>query len=315
VKVTNYGTIITELHVPDRNGKLADIVLGFDNLNQYQGSHPYFGATVGRVANRISRGRFSLDGKEYRLAINNGPNALHGGLKGFDKAIWKTTQTGETSLSFRYVSVDGEEGYPGKLEVETRISLTGDADLCIEYLAVTDKPTPLNLTNHTYFNLKGEGDVLNHELQIEADNYTPTDETLIPTGVIASVQGTPLDFTKPAAIGSRFSQLKGDPIDYDHNFVIRSKGKELSTAGRVYEPTSGRMLEVLTTQPGIQLYTANYLDGSLIGKRGIAYRRHEAFCLETQHFPDSVNHPNFPSSILRPGEHYHETTIFRFSTR
>jgi len=313
-KITDYGTIITELHVPDRAGKNGDVVLGFDNLPQYLGSHPYFGATVGRVANRIAKGRFTLDGITYSLAVNNGPNHLHGGLKGFDKVVWKAEPQAGAAVQFKYSSADGEEGYPGKLDVTVLMTLTDQNGLTIDYTAETDKPTPVNLTNHSYFNLAGQGDILQHELVINADQFTPKDENSIPTGTLAPVRGTPMDFTKPHAIGARFAELKDVPAGYDHNFVINGGGKRLSLAARVFEPKSGRVLEVLTTQPGVQLYTSNYLDGSLTGKRSVVYRQYSGVCLETQHFPDSVNHPQFPSIILHPGQTYRQTTVHKFAT-
>lgn len=313
-KVTNYGTIITELHVPDRHGQAGDVVLGFDNLDQYLKGHPCFGCTVGRVANRIAKGRFTLDGKTYTLAINNGPNHLHGGLKGFDKARWQAEPQAGAAVKFTRTSIDGEEGYPGALAVAVTMSLTESNELRLDYTATTDRPTPVNLTNHSYFNLAGEGDVLAHELMIAADHYTPADSALIPTGEIKPVKGTPLDFTKPQPIGSRFAQLHADPVGYDHNFVLNSSGKRLALAARVYEPKSGRVMEVHTTEPGVQLYTANFLNGSLTGKRGVVYRRHAGFCLETQHFPDSVNQPKFPSVILRPDQVYRQTTTHKFLT-
>ena len=314
-KITNYGTIITELHVPDRNGALGDVVLGFDNLAQYLRGHPCFGCTVGRVANRIAGGRFVLEGKTYTLAINNGPNHLHGGLKGFDKVLWQATPLAGAAVKFAYTSREGEEGYPGTLAVEVIMRLTDADELRIDYSALTDKPTPVNLTNHSYFNLAGQGDALAHELMLAADYYTPADAHSIPTGQIAPVKGTPLDFTTPHPIGSRFSQLKCDPIGYDNNFVLNGGGKSLAFAARVLEPVSGRVMELFTTEPGVQLYTANYLDGSLTGKGGAVYRRHAAFCLETQHYPDSVNQPKFPSVILRPGQTYRQTTVHKFTTK
>jgi len=313
-KVAAYGTIITQLHVPDRRGKLGDIVLGFDNLEQYLKGHPYFGATVGRVANRIAKGRFTLDGKTYALATNNGPNHLHGGLKGFDKVVWKAEPRAGAAVKFTYTSRDGEEGYPGTLTVAVTMALTDANELRLDYRATADKPTPVNLTNHSYFNLAGNGDVLDHELMIAAKHYTPSDSALIPTGEIKSVKGTPMDFTIPQPIGSRFAQLDTDPLGYDHNYVLNAGGKRLALAARVYEPQSGRVMEVHTTQQGIQLYTANFLDGSLKGKRGVVYHQHSAFCLETQHFPDSVHQPRFPSIILRPGQTYRHTTVHKFST-
>jgi aldose 1-epimerase len=312
-KITDYGAIITELHVPDRAGKNGDVALGFDNLEQYLKGHPYFGATLGRVANRIAGGKFTLDGKTYTLAVNNGPNHLHGGLKAFDKVVWKTEVQKGAAVRFSYTSGDGEEGYPGKVDVTVTMALTDQNELSIDYVAVTDKATPINLTNHSYFNLACQGTILEHELVIAADQFTPKDENSIPSGEIKPVKGTPMDFTKPHPIGSRFSQLKETPIGYDHNYVLNSGGKALALAARVFEPKSGRVMEVLTSEPGVQLYTSNYLDGSLTGKNGFVYRQHCAFCLETQHFPDSVNHPQFPSTILRPGQTYHQTTVHKFT--
>lgn len=313
-KVSDYGTIITELHVPDRSGNPGDIVLGFDNLSQYLTGHPYFGCTVGRVANRIARGQFTLEGKTYKLAVNNGPNHLHGGLKGFDKVVWKAEPQNEAAVKFSYSSADGEEGYPGKVDVSVLLTLSEDNELSLDYTAVCDKPTPINLTNHSYFNLAGAGDVLRHELTIGANSFTPKNQDSVPTGHIMPVKGTPMDFTTPHAIGSRFAQLSEKPAGYDHNFVINGGGRGLAFAARVFEPASGRVMEVWTTQPGVQLYTSNYLDGSLTGKRGVVYRQHSALCLETQHFPDSVNHPEFPSTILRPGQTYRQTTVHKFTT-
>jgi len=319
-KVMTYGAILTELDVPDRDGKLGDVVLGFDNLQSYLAGHPHFGATTGRVANRIAKGKFSLDGKDYTLAVNNGPNSLHGGLKGFDKVVWKA-QPNETpdaaGVQLTYVSRDGEEGYPGNLTTVVTYMLTNQNELRIDYKATTDKPTPINLTNHSYFNLAGpqSGDILDHELELEADEYTPADDTLIPTGEIRSVKGTPLDFTKATKIGSRIAQVADKTGGYDHNFVLRSKGKKLELAARVHDPKTGRLMEMSTTEPGVQLYTANFLDGKLKGKDGVAFKKHQAFCLEAQHFPDSVNHPKFPSIILRPGETYTQTTVFKFSVK
>jgi aldose 1-epimerase len=314
-KVTNYGTIITELHVPDRQGRLGDVVLGFDKFAPYLKEHPFFGATVGRVANRIAQGRFTLDGKTYSLAVNNGPNHLHGGLKGFDKVLWQAEPLAGAAVRFSYTSPDGEEGYPGTLAVTVTMTVTDANELRVDYAATTDKPTPVNLTNHSFFNLAGAESALGHELMIAADHYTPTNSALIPTGEIKPVKGTPLDFTTPQPIGARFAQLHNDPIGYDTNYVLNSGGKGLALAARVCEPGSGRVMEVHTTQPGVQLYTANYLDGSLTGKRGMAYQQHSALCLETQHFPDSVNQPAFPSVILRPGQTYRHTTVYKFSTQ
>ncbi len=313
-RISDYGTIITELQVPDRTGKLGDIVLGFDNLGQYLRGHPYFGASVGRVANRIAQGQFTLDGKTYKLAVNNGPNHLHGGLKGFDKVVWKAEPQSGAAVKFSYTSADGEKGYPGKVDVTVLMTLSDQNELSIDYTAVCDKPTPVNLTKHSYFNLTGAGDVLKHELTLGADHFTPKNQDSIPTGELKPVKGTPMDFTKPHAIGSRFSQLDEKPVGYDHNFVINGGGKGLAFAARVFEPISGSVMEVWTTEPGVQLYTSNYLDGSLTGKKGVVYGQHAALCLETQHFPDSVNHPNFPSTILRPGQSYRQTTVHKFTT-
>lgn len=320
VQIMTLGGIVTAILTPDRDGKLDDVTLGFDTLDGYLAGHPYFGCITGRVANRIAKGRFVLDGKEYKLATNNGPNHIHGGLKGFDKVIWKA-EARETpdgpQLILRYTSKDGEEGYPGNLQCKVTYTLTSKNELKIEYEAVTDKPTPVNLTNHAYFNLGGKraGNVLDHEIQIFADHYTPTDATLIPTGEIKPVEGTPLDFRKPRKIGERIAEIKADPVGYDHNFVLNSGGKELALAVKVYEPKSGRTLEMYTTEPGVQFYTGNFLDGSIRGKDGVAYGKHHGFCLEAQHFPDAVNKPNFPSVILRPGQTYRQTTIYKFGVR
>jgi aldose 1-epimerase len=317
VKVTNYGVIITEVRVPDRTGKLADVVLGFNNLESYLKGHPYFGATLGRVANRIAEGKFTLGGNTYNLAVNNGPNHLHGGIKGFDKVLWAVDAQEGASVKFTYLSSDGEEGYPGKLAVEVVVSLNDTNELALDYTATTDTSTPVNLTNHTYFNLKGEGqgNILDHEMMISAAYYTPVNVDLIPTGELKPVRGTPMDFTQPKPIGRDFAQLEMKPVGYDYNFVINRAGKGLALASRVYEPTTGRVMETHTTQPGVQFYTGNYLDGSLTGKSGVNYQPHAGFCLETQHYPDSVNHPDFPSSILRPAQTYRQTTVYRFLTR
>ncbi len=311
-KITNYGTIITELHVPNRQGRLGDVVLGFDNLEQYLKGHPYFGCTVGRVANRIAKGQFTLEGKTYKLAINNGPNSLHGGLKGFDKIVWKAEPQSGAAVKFSYTSPDGEEDYPGQLDVTVLMTLSDANELRMDYTAVTDRATPVNLTNHSYFNLAGQGDVLGHELMIAAEAYTPTDADLIPTGEIKPVKGTPLDFTTPRPIGAQIGQLRKNELGYDHNYVLLNGGGSLRLAARVREPVSGRVMEVHSTEPGMQLYTGNFLDGSLTGKRGVVYRKHSALCLETQHFPDSVHHPNFPSIILQLGETYRQTTLYKF---
>ena len=315
--VINYGAIITEVHVPDRDGKLGDVVLGFDHLGDYLTKSPYFGAIIGRVGNRIAKGKFTLDGKTYALAVNNGANHLHGGLKGFDKVLWAAepiTVPDGTAIVFRYTSPNGEEGYPGTLKVKATYTLTNTNELRFDYEATTDRDTPVNLTNHSYWNLAGQGDVLRHALMLNAPEYTPVDDGLIPTGQIAPVAGTPMDFTHPKTIGRDLGQLKDDPQGYDHNFVLREGGHgSLTLAARVYEPVSGRVMTVFTDQPGVQFYSGNFLDGTLRGKKGAVYRQHDALCLETQHFPDSVNHPNFPSTILHPGETYRTTTIYRFT--
>jgi aldose 1-epimerase len=315
-KVIEYGAILSELWVPDRQGRTANVVAGFDNLDQYVKGCPFFGATTGRYANRIARGKFTLEGREYTLATNNGPNALHGGLKGFDKQLWKSetlrSMNGEQSVRFTYLSKDGEEGYPGNLNVTVTYTLTGDNSLVIDYLATTDQTTIVNLTNHSYFNLAGSGDILNHEVRVSADRYTPVNDQLIPTGELAPVAGTPFDFQQPAKIGARFPQLTNNPRGYDHNLILKRNGPNLETIAWVSEPTSGRRMEVLTTEPAMQLYTGNFLDGKLTGIGGINYKQHSAFCLETQHFPDSPNHPHFPTTILRPGETFKSTTAYRF---
>jgi aldose 1-epimerase len=319
-KVMTYGATLTELIVPDRNGRLADVVLGFDNLAGYLAGHPYFGATTGRVANRIAKGQFTLDGKEYKLALNNPPNALHGGIKAFDKVVWKAQDvSGQAgpAVRFSYVSPDGEEGYPGSLSVSVTYTVTPENELKIDYSATTNKATPVNLTNHSYFNLAGpaSGNILGHELMLAADQYTPGDDTMIPTGEIKSVKGTPLDFTNPTKIGAHIAEIPGEPGGYDHNYVLRGGGQAPALAARVSEPVTGRVLEMFTTEPGVQFYTANFLDGSLKGKGGVVYKKNQAFCLEAQHFPDSVHHANFPTTILRPGEKYSQTTIYKFPTK
>ena len=317
-RITTYGAILTELWVPDRDGKLGNIVLGFDNLGQYVKGHPFFGATTGRVANRIAKGKFTLDGAEYTLAVNNGPNHLHGGLKGFDKKAWKAeliTVKDGVAVKFTYLSPDGEEGYPGNLHVTVVYTLTDKNELRIDYVATTDKATPVNLTNHSYFNLAGSGSILDHLLTLNADRYTPADSTLIPTGEIASVKGTPLDFTKPTPIGARIAGVMDFAKGYDHNFVLNDGGKRLAFCARVHEPNTGRVMEIQTTEPGVQLYTANHLDGTLQGVGGVSYGQHSGFCLETQHFPDSINKPGFPSVVLRPGRTFKSSTVHKFSVK
>lgn len=316
--VTNYGGIVVSLKVPDKSGKTGDIVLGYDSLAGYLDKSPYFGALIGRYGNRLAHGKFKLEGKEYTLARNDGDNSLHGGQKGFDKRVWNARIEGG-SLVLTYLSKDGEEGYPGNLSTTVRYSLLPDR-LRIEYTATTDKPTVLNLTNHSYFNLAGQGerDVVEHEVTLNADRFTPVDKGLIPTGELRKVDGTPFDFRTPHKIGERISnsdeQLKFGR-GYDHNWVLNKKGSELSLAARVYEPGAGRVLEVFTSQPGLQFYTGNFLDGTITGKAGKVYRQRYAFCMETQHFPDSPNHPSFPTTELKPGQTYHTITEYRFSTR
>lgn len=315
-KIITYGGIVTSLQVPDRNGNFADIVLGCDSPDEYAKSSTYFGALIGRFGNRIAKGRFTLDGVEYKLATNNGPNHLHGGKKGFDKVVWnaKQMQTDQgPALKLTYKSRDGEEGYPGNLSCTVVYTLTDNNELKISYEAKTDKDTIVNLTHHSYFNLGGynSGDILGHELMINADHFTPVDKTLIPTGEIKAVKGTPWDFTKPMAIGSRIKQVDGG---YDHNYVLNSSDGSLALAASVYESKSGRVMEIFTTEPGIQFYSGNFLDGSVKGK-GAVYNKHNGFCLETQHFPDSPNKPNFPSVVLKPGEKYTQLTVHKFSAR
>lgn len=320
IRAMTYGATIVSLRTPDRQGQLGDIVLGYPTLSGYLAASPYFGAIVGRYGNRIAKGRFHLDGKTYQLATNNGPNHLHGGIKGFDKVVWTAdTSRGDssTTVTFRYTSAAGEEGYPGALDARVTYTLTDRNELRVEYFGVTDQATPVNLTQHSYFNLAGAGtgDILGHELMIAADRYTPVDSTLIPTGEIAPVAGTPFDFRTRAAIGARIAQndvqLKYGK-GYDHNWVLNRSDASLTLAARLSDPSSGRTLEVLTTEPGIQFYSGNFLDGTITGKDGHVYRHRYGLCLETQHFPDSPNHPNFPSTILRPGKEYRSTTVFRF---
>ena len=320
VRAITYGGILASIRVPDRRGRFDDVVLGHDTLDGYVSRSRYFGAIVGRYANRIARGRFTLDGRTYRLATNNGPNHLHGGVKGFDKVVWaaKSFQRGDTiGVGFDHTSPDGDEGYPGTLTVHVTYTLTPANTLIVEYAATTDRPTPLNLSQHTYFNLAGEGSgtILGHVLTIHAERYTPVDSTLIPTGELASVADTPFDFRAPAAIGARIDQPDlqlESGRGYDHNFVLNHSGHGLIHAAHVLEPTSGRTLDILTTEPGLQFYSGNFLDGTITGKAGHVYQRRSGFCLETQHFPDSPNQPSFPSTILRPGERYRSRTVYAF---
>lgn len=317
VRAITYGGIITSIRTPDRDGAMADIVLGFDSLDGYLGDHPYFGAIVGRYANRIGNGRFAIDKLEYTLATNNGPHHLHGGVKGFDKYVWTPEIIGGNAIRLSRVSADGEEGYPGELQVAVVYSLTNYNELIVEYQANTDLPTHVNLTQHSYFNLAGagNGDVLDHELMIDADNYTPVDATLIPTGQIAGVAGTPFDFRKLTPIGARINAKHAQIAHghgYDHNFVLNRKGEALQLAARVVEPKSGRVLEVATSEPGMQLYTGNFLDGAIKGRGGLGYERFGGFCLETQHYPDTPNQPEFPTTLVRPGTTYSTRTVFKF---
>lgn len=315
VKITNYGGIITAITTPDQKGNPADIILGFSTLDGYLAKHPYFGALIGRYGNRIAKGRFVLNGKEYPLAINDGHNHLHGGLVGFDKVVWEAEELGndtEVGVRLTYLSKDGEEGYPGNLRTTVTYLLNDQNELKISYEATTDQPTVVNLTNHAYFNLAGEGsgDILDHEIMIDAHRYTAVSDDLIPTGELKPVQGSALDFTAAKRIGADINKVKGG---YDHNYVLNKTGKELSLAAKVFEPKSGRILEVFTTEPGVQFYTGNFLDGTLTGKAGKPYGRHAGFCLETQHFPDSPNQPEFPSTLLNPGDIYQQITIYKFS--
>jgi aldose 1-epimerase len=323
VKITNYGGTITEIHVRDKAGKMSDVALGFDKLDGYLDKSPFFGCIAGRVANRIAKGKFTLDGKDYTLAVNNGPNALHGGKKGFDKKVWEFRAgeqvPGFPGVDLHYRSPDGEEGYPGTLDAYVSYRLTDDNALRIDYFATTlDKPTLVNLTNHSYFNLGGQGNgtILDHVVMVAADQFTPVDDTLIPNGELKSVKGTPFDFTTPTAIGARIKEVGGTPVGYDHNFVLRQPRGAVSKpalAVRVKDPKSGRVMEMFTTEPGVQFYTGNFLDGTVTGKGGATYPQHGGFCLEAQHFPDSINHPNFPPVVLRPGQQYQQTTIYKFS--
>ena len=324
IQTMNYGGIIVSIRVPDRKGEFADIVLGHEKLEGYTPNPPYLGAIVGRYANRIANGTFTLDGKSYTLPKNDGPNTLHGGTtRTFDKVVWDAKPlNGKNGVAFSYLSKDGEEGFPGNMKVKVTYTLTDANALLIDYEATTDKASPINVSQHSYFNLKGEGngDILDHDIMINADRFTPVDKNLIPIGELRAVKGTPLDFTKSTKIGARVDDSY-DQIQlghgYDHNFVLNSKPEQngLVLAARVNEPASGRILEVWTTQPGVQFYSGNFLDGSVTGKNGHVYKRRYGFCLETQHFPDSPNHPNFPNTILKPGETFHQKTVFKFSAK
>ena len=318
-RVMTWGATLVSLHTPDRHGALADITLGFDTLDGYLGAHPYFGVIAGRYANRIAKGKFSLDGKESTLAVNNGANHLHGGLQGFDKKNWGAKIAPDSkSVSLSILSRDGEEGYPGTLSATVTYMLTEKNELRIAYEAKTDKPTVLNLTNHAYWNLAGagEGDILGHELTLHARQFTPVDEGSIPTGKLEAVAGGPMDFTKAKVIGKDIAQLAGTPGGYDHNFVIdATKPLALSPTAELFDPKSGRVMKVSTTEPGVQFYTGNYLDGTITGKGGKVYQKNFGVCLETQHFPDSPNQPAFPTTVLRPDEIFSSTTVYEFSAR
>jgi len=317
-RITNFGATLVSLHVPDRDGSLGDVVLGFDTLEGYVNQTAYLGSTVGRYANRIARGKFTLDGTEYTLATNNGPNHLHGGLKGFDKRVWETQEAvaaeDDAWVKMTYLSPDGEEGYPGSLRCTVTYTLTNGDELRINYEAETDKKTVLNLTNHSYWNLAGQGngDILGHELLIHAEKFTLIDQELIPNGIIASVHDMPLDFTRPRTIGSRLRQTASG---FDHNYVLGGAVGEMKPCAQVRDPGSGRVMDIHTTEPGVQLYTGNFLDGSIVGKGGAAYDKHAAFCLETQHYPDSPNKPQFPSVVLEPGQKFTSRTVHKFSTK
>jgi len=315
-RIMNYGGVLVSLKVPDRTGTFGDVVAGLDSFQDYLKPPPYFGAIIGRYGNRIGDARFSLNGVEYKLSKNDGQNSLHGGARGFDKRLWHATPLSPQSLELRYRSADGEEGYPGNLDVTVKYTLTDANELRIDYSATTDKETVINLTNHSYFNLAGEGDILAHEVMINADRFTPIDKGLIPTGELKDVTGTPFDFRTATPIGKRIEEKDQQLIfagGYDHNWVLNRTGNGLETVAKVTDPKSGRVMEVLTTQPGLQFYTGNFLDGTLKGN-GRTYTRRSAFCMETQHFPDSPNKPSFPSTVLKPGSTYQSTTVYRFST-
>ncbi|HEX8315486.1 MAG TPA: aldose epimerase family protein [Flavisolibacter sp.] len=316
VSIINYGGTVTKLITPDKSGKMGDVVLGYDSLTGYlQKGNPYFNALIGRYGNRIAAGKFTLDGQAYTLAGNNNGNSLHGGNKGYDKVVWTGKKLSDSSLQLNYVSKEGEEGYPGKLNIQVVYTLTPDNGLKIDYTATTDKATPVNLTSHCYFNLSAGADstILNHQLEIAADKFTPVNAQLIPTGKIEDVKGGPMDFTTAKAVGRDIQKVEGG---YDHNWVLNKSGNNLERVAGLYEPNSGRFMEVLTTEPGLQFYSGNFLDGTLTNtKGGQRYPKHAALCLETQHFPDSPNQPSFPNTILKPGETYRHTTVYKFSTK
>jgi aldose 1-epimerase len=322
VSIMDYGATVVKIVVPDRNGRFDDVALGFDTFAPYLTATAYFGATIGRYANRIAGGKFEINRTVYQVPVNNGPNSLHGGLRGFDKRIWKVepVESDSPAIRFTRLSPDGEEGYPGNLFVSVTFTLTDDNRLHIAYQATTDKPTVINLTNHTYFNLAGagNGDILDELLTLHSDAFTPVDATLIPTGEIKDVAGTPWDFRSPTPIGLHLKETGGTPVGYDHNFVLKKgffTNTSFALAAEVEDPKSGRVLKVYTDQPGVQFYTGNFLDGTLIGKSGKAYRQYGAFCLETQHFPDSPNHDNFPSTVLKPGDVFKSTTEYAFGVK
>ena len=318
--IMTYGGTLLSVHAPDRNGRAGDVLLGFDTLAPYLDEHPYFGSLIGRYGNRIARGRFTLNGTTYTLVCNNGPNHLHGGPNGFHRRIWSAREGGseqEPSLELSYVSQDGEEGYPGAVSVTVVYTVTTANELRIDYVATTDQDTVINLTNHAYFNLAGSGDILGHQLELAAPHFVPIDETSIPLGELRPVDGTPMDFTRPMAIGARIGaadeQIRHASGGYDHTWALDTQPGELGFGGRLSEASSGRVMEVYTTEPGIQFYSGNMLDGSLTGKGGQVYEKHAGLCLETQHYPDSPNQPLFPSTVLHPGETYRQTTLYRFS--
>lgn len=320
-RIMTYGGTVISLKVPDRSGKLTDVVLGYESLGGYLKNSPYFGAIIGRYGNRIAKGAFSLNGHQYTLPKNDGENTLHGGIKSFDKVVWKAKEVKSINgvgLSLSYLSKDGEEGFPGNLSVTVVYTLTNKNELKIDYSATTDKTTVVNLTHHSYFNLAGEGSILNHELMIVADRFTPVDSGLIPTGELKSVKGGPMDFTRAAVIGARIDETDEQLVlgkGYDHNWALNNSTGKLALAARAYDPKSGRVMEVHTTEPGMQFYTGNFLDGSITGKGGQVYKKRYGFCLETQHFPDSPNKPSFPLTVLKPGRKYRTTTVYKFSAK
>ncbi|MGD9200297.1 MAG: aldose epimerase family protein [Chitinispirillia bacterium] len=312
VKITDYGGIVTSIQIPDKNGIIGEVVLGFENFENYLGIVPYFGALIGRYGNRIANGRFTLDGIEFKLAVNNGPNHLHGGIRGFDKVVWNSGSIegkDYEGVRLTYLSVDGEEGYPGNLDVTVSYKLNPENELKIEYSATCDKSTPVNLTHHGYFNLRGKGNILGHILTIHADHFTPVDKNLIPTGEITSVKNTPMDFTSPTVVGKRIYEVNGG---YDHNYVLNGWDGSIRPVASLFDRESGRKMDVLTTEPGMQFYTGNFLNGSLKGSGGRVFDKNAGLCLETQHYPDSPNRESFPTTILRPGQQYCQTTVYRF---